>query len=106
MVTTDAFHDWDLPERISRLKDLAYNLWWSWHPEARALFKEVDRTLWTVTHHNPVQLLRLCPKTRLDVLLRDQGFLSRYDAVIAAFDKYLNSTETWFSAEHQEMKGK
>lgn len=27
-----------IPERISRLSDIAYNLWWSWHPEARAQF--------------------------------------------------------------------
>ena len=24
----------NLPERISGLGDLAYNLWWSWHPAA------------------------------------------------------------------------
>ncbi|MDE2510259.1 MAG: DUF3417 domain-containing protein, partial [Elusimicrobia bacterium] len=83
MVTIDAFHDWTLPERIVRLKDLAYNLWWSWHPEARALFKEIDRSLWAETHHNPVQLLRKCPKERLDALTSDAGFLGRYDAVIA-----------------------
>ena len=106
MVTTDVFHDWTLPKRIARLKDLAYNLWWSWHPEARALFKEVDRTLWAETHHNPVRLLRACPKQRLDVLLADAGFLARYDSVIAAFDKYLNAAETWFAKSHPEMKGK
>jgi starch phosphorylase len=75
MVTTDAFHDWSLPERLARLKDLAYNLWWSWHPEARALFKEVDRSLWAETHHNPVMLLRKCPNERLNALLADAGFL-------------------------------
>src|SRR5579864_5616238 len=106
MTTIDAFHDWDLPERIARLKDLAYNLWWSWHPEARALFKEMDRTLWAETHHNPVRLLRACQKDRLDALLADAGFLARYDAVIATFDKYLNSTDTWFTQSHPEMKDK
>ena len=75
MVTADAFHDWNLPERIARLKDLAYNLWWSWHPEARALFKEMDRTLWAETHHNPVRLLRACPKDRLDALQAEGGSL-------------------------------
>lgn len=106
MVTTDAFHDWNLPDRIARLKDLAYNLWWSWHPEARALFKEIDRTLWAETHHNPVRLLRTCPKPRVDALLADAGFLARYDEVLADFDEYLNSTDTWFSQSRPEMKGK
>ncbi|MGC9514345.1 DUF3417 domain-containing protein, partial [Methanocrinis sp.] len=28
----------NLPSRIAKLGDLAYNLWWSWHPEGRELF--------------------------------------------------------------------
>ncbi len=31
-----------MPARISRLYELAYNLWWSWHPEARALYSTLD----------------------------------------------------------------
>jgi starch phosphorylase len=32
----DSIHDQftHVPERISGLVDLAYNLWWSWNPEA------------------------------------------------------------------------
>jgi starch phosphorylase len=105
MVTTDTFHDWHLPERIARLKDLAYNLWWSWHPEARVLFKEVDRSLWAETHHNPVQLLRRCPPERIKFLQADPAFLARYDAVIATFDQYMSTADTWFAKSHPEMKG-
>ena len=42
-----------LPARIGRLTELAYNLWWSWHPEARALFAAIDPTVWAMTAHNP-----------------------------------------------------
>ena len=45
-----------LPQRIQRLNDLARNLWWSWHPEAEALFDAIDPTLWAITQHNPVKL--------------------------------------------------
>jgi hypothetical protein len=31
-----------LPARISRLGELAYNLWWSWHPLGRDLFRALD----------------------------------------------------------------
>jgi starch phosphorylase len=105
MVTTDSFHEWNLPERISRLKDLAYNLWWSWHPEARALFKEVDRSLWAQTHHNPVQLLRTCPPARLAEIQNDANFMARYDMVMKSFDAYLTGGDTWFAKSHPEMKG-
>lgn len=106
MVTTDPYHDWQLPERLTRLKDLAYNLWWSWHPEARALFKEIDRTAWSETHHNPVALLRSSGEARLKALSEDAGFLSRLDGVIAAFDRYMTTDQTWFASAHPEMKGK
>ena len=41
--------------------ELAYNLWWSWHPAARMLFKKLDRMAWKDTGHNPVKLLTVLP---------------------------------------------
>ena len=35
-----------LPRRITRLGELAYNLWWSWNPEAQMLFTIIDKQLW------------------------------------------------------------
>lgn len=106
MVTTDSYNEWQLPGRLARIKDLAYNLWWSWHPEARALFKEIDRTLWAETHHNPVSMLRAVPAARLEALAKDEAFLAKVDDVIGAFDKYMTSEQTWFAKNHPEMKGK
>ena len=31
-----------VPERINRLEELAYNLWWSWNTDALRLFKLID----------------------------------------------------------------
>ena len=36
----------DLPTPLEKLNDLAYNLWFSWNPEVRDLFKEIDIDLW------------------------------------------------------------
>ena len=35
-----------LPERLAGLEELAENLWWSWNPGARMLFKTLDRQVW------------------------------------------------------------
>ncbi len=32
-----------IPERICGLGELAYNLWWSWHHDAKMLFKRLSR---------------------------------------------------------------
>src|SRR6266850_1941879 len=102
---TDPYQQWQVPQRLSRLKDLAYNLWWCWHPEARALFKEIDRSLWTRTHHNPVWMLRQAG-SRLEDLAKDPAFLARYDAVTSTFDAYLSGEGAWFGKSHPEFAGK
>src|SRR5262245_4159332 len=84
-----------LPARISRLGELSYNLWWSWHPEARDLFAAIDQTLWSLTAHNPVKLLREVNPERLQALAQDPAFLRRYDAVLMTFDTDLKTRDTW-----------
>ena len=74
---TDLSKQWTVPQRLSGLKDLAYNLWWSWHPEARALFKEINLALWSTMHHNPVGLLQQSG-SRLEQLSNDAAFVARY----------------------------
>ena len=86
-----------LPARIQRLHELAYNLWWSWHKEAEALFSAIDPTLWVITRHNPVKLLREVKPERLTFLAQDPAFLRRYDAVMVAFDADLTTRDTWIS---------
>ena len=66
-----------VPLTLHRLGELARNLWWSWHPEARALFKSVDPVLWRRGRYNPVRLLAEVPSARLDELADDGDFVRR-----------------------------
>ena len=52
----------DFPARIAGLADLAENLWWSWNPGARMLFKSLDRQAWKDSGHNPDKMLRELPR--------------------------------------------
>jgi starch phosphorylase len=36
----------NLPESSSGLGEQAENIWWSWNPGARMLFKMLDRPAW------------------------------------------------------------
>jgi starch phosphorylase len=92
-----------IPERIRRLADLADNLWWSWHPPARNLFKAVSYPLWKSTRHNPVRMLQLVDSNRLQVLARDPSFLAQYDRVLAAFHGDLGNGHLWFPANYPEL---
>ncbi|MFI4945176.1 MAG: DUF3417 domain-containing protein, partial [Burkholderiales bacterium] len=48
--------DIELPPSVERLRDLAYDYWWSWSPRAARLFARIDPEPWR-RYHNPVQLL-------------------------------------------------
>ncbi len=94
-----------IPDRIKWLNDLAYNLWWSWHPEAQTLFQDLDPELWELVNHNPVKLLREVSQQRLDAAAADAEYLATYDRVKADFEAYMHPQSTWFTREHPEATG-
>ncbi len=82
-----------LPKRIAGLEELAENLWWSWNPGARMLFKTLDRQAWKESGHNPDKMLRELPHELLEKAGADADYLRRYDDVLAIFHKYMQQTE-------------
>ncbi len=92
-----------IPERINRLGELADNLWWSWNPPARNLFKAISYPLWKSTRHNPVRMLQLITAERLQALAGDAGFLAEYDGVMTAFDAALGDGHLWFRQQHPDL---
>ena len=66
-----------LPAPLQPLAAVAMNLWWSWQPEASALFEAVDPECWERSGHNPVKLLRDVGPVRFEQLSRDAGVVSR-----------------------------
>ena len=92
------------PEKIARLPELAHNLWWSWNPQARALFKRLDLTLWRSTQHNPVQMLREISAEKLDAAAADPAFFRHYNKVLMELDQELENGHLWFSNAHPELE--
>ncbi|MCO6450184.1 MAG: alpha-glucan family phosphorylase [Caldilineales bacterium] len=94
-----------LPEPLTRLNELAYNLWWTWSPEAQMLFERIDPALWESTNHNPVKLLHTISPEALDKLSTNDDFLAAQQQVLAKFDAYMNPASTWFSRTHADHAG-
>ncbi|HEY9855045.1 MAG TPA: alpha-glucan family phosphorylase, partial [Stenomitos sp.] len=93
-----------VPERIGRLDEVAHNVWWSWNPEAQELFMALDANLWEQVYHNPVKLLCEISQERLNQAASEASFLARYDAVLKAFDAYMQAPETWFTKTFPQHK--
>jgi starch phosphorylase len=88
------------PDRIRRLEELACDLWWSWHYRARDVFKRLDYALWRDTAHNPVRMLRLINRDRLQWAAGDRSFLALYDSVVHDLDLARTARDTWWAQRY------
>lgn len=96
----------NLPKRLARLGELAYNLWWTWHPDATRLFGRLDFDLWERIGHNPIRMLREVGRPRLSQAAKDKEYLAAYEAVFSTFDSYMSETDTWTNRTHPELNGR
>src|ERR1700693_1902453 len=90
----------NLPERIRGLERLSYNLWWSWHREAREMFPALDLQAWRESDHNPLRMLAILPQETLERAAHDPEFLKRFDAVMVEFDASIASHTGWFTRQY------
>ena len=74
----------NIPEPLRPLQDLAYDLAWTWHPEAERLFRRVDPALWDSVNNNPVALLGRARQEDLLALAEDESFLRHLERVVEA----------------------
>lgn len=92
-----------LPRRINRLGELAYNLWWSWNPDAQRLFSRIDRELWENINHNPVHFLKHVERPKLNAVTNNRYYLEFYDRTFRNLDQYLSDPNTWFAQNYPEL---
>ncbi len=94
----------NLPPSLERLRELAYNLHWSWDHEAMALFRRLDRDLWEDTEHNPVWQMGLISQEALEAAAHDEAFMAHLDRACSRFDTYMSKeARTWYRRQHGEF---
>lgn len=87
-----------LPPALEPLREMVFNLWWTWEPSARRLFRHLDPELWDRTNHNPVRMLQLSRQARLLEVAEDDDFLRELKEVHDTFRKYLAREDTYGKA--------
>jgi starch phosphorylase len=105
IIRRDFPNHFSLPRRISRLGQLAYNLWWAWNPEGQLVFAQVDKPLWERLNHNPVDFLYQVERPRLNAMINNRYFLDYYDRVMRNFDHYMKAENTWFWQTYPNLNG-
>jgi len=84
-----------LPKPLEPLREIIYNVYWSWNQDAIRLFRRMDRKLWEDSHHNPVVLLGKISQERLEELAKDDGFISHMNRIYVQLNVYLQEL-TWY----------
>lgn len=79
-----------LPAPLSRLRELALNLWWTWHPEYWDLFRQISPALWESSGHNPLELFSKVDHGRFVELAEDAAYKALYDQAAAELDEYMS----------------
>jgi starch phosphorylase len=93
-----------LPGALQRLRDIAYNMWWSWSPIGQELFVRLDPDLWEAVHGSPIELLSRVDQGRLDELAGDDAFTTQLDTAWETLQRYMQR-EGWFSRTFPEAAG-
>ena len=78
-----------LPPQLKPLKELAYNMWWSWNTEASELFASILPEQWEALEYNPVKLLEQLSAKDHKRLLDDKVFMAKLEHVYATFSAYM-----------------
>lgn len=91
-----------LPPQLEALRDLAYNLHWTWDHETVGLFRRLDRELWEKTGHNPVLMLGTISQQILDEVAKDDAFLAHLNRISQKHEQYLRSESTWYKKQQRK----
>ncbi|MFZ1614931.1 MAG: alpha-glucan family phosphorylase, partial [Holophaga sp.] len=78
-----------------KLQKLTQNLWWTWRPEVRAIFRDIDHSLYHQAHRNPVRVLREVTTSFLDQRASEVDITTRTDRALRQLNEYLNPLTTW-----------
>ncbi|CUS97934.1 alpha-glucan family phosphorylase [Candidatus Kryptobacter tengchongensis] len=76
---------------INELHELAYNLWWTYNPEAQEIFENLSPMIWKISNHNAVQTLKSISKNELKARLSNPEFSSKVKKILEEFKQYLQT---------------
>ena len=80
-----------LPEKLSKLEEIAQNLWWVWNAEAMDMFRQIDSEAWQLSGSNPTLLLSILSYDKLVALSEDKAFMEKLNRIYADVQAYMQT---------------
>ncbi len=82
-------------EISQRFRELARNLYWTWHPRVIAIFRDINPELWREVNHNPVAFLKRVPAETLRTRSTELAIDTRITHAFHQLNGYLTERSTW-----------
>ncbi len=82
-------------ELVDRLRELARNLYWTWHPELIGIFRDLDHELWREVNHNPVEFLSRLSSDLVEERASQLALEARISQAFHQMHDYLEAQGTW-----------
>ncbi len=92
-----------LPKELERLRELAFNLYWTWDHDTIHLFRRLDRDLWTECYQNPVLMLGKIKQERFETAAKDDGYMAQVERVYQNLVDYMEA-ETWYEKAYGQSE--
>jgi starch phosphorylase len=83
-------------EIINQLKELSFNLYWSFNNEFISIFEEINRDYWKWSQKNPVKFLTTINDDYLLDVIEKRNLRERIHKIYREFRNYMNDKETYF----------
>ena len=80
---------------IFKLHQLTQNLWWTWKPEVRTIFRDLDLEVYHKAHQNPMSVLKLISSDQLEQRAADVDVPARVDRALRQLQEYCTPVTTW-----------
>ena len=80
----------NVPAELSKLNELAHNMWWAWNHDARSLFQHMDEDLYAECGQNPVLMLERLSHEKMEAIAKDKAIVKKMNDVYAQFRAYMD----------------
>jgi starch phosphorylase len=80
---------------FDRLRDISYNLWWSWQHDVFDLFCDLDKELWRQVNHNPIEFLNRLGPEKFHERSKEAAIESRLIYIQHRLQEYMRPHHGW-----------
>lgn len=80
---------------LDKLHQITENLWWTWRPEIRAIFRDLDYDLYAKVKRNPLRVLKEIDREALEKRASEADITTRADRALRQLNEYLNPLTSW-----------